>query len=90
MLRYFYTLYLQFYNKFQRFSLIVIGYIFSLILSYFFVEKKNCESEFQLFDQKYLKGVLKPYYTTTNSNVTLNDCMEMCCNQPPLVILLSK
>jgi len=47
------------------------------------LNNKECKTEFQLFDQKYLKGVLKPYYTTTNSNVTMNECMQMCCNQPP-------
>lgn len=44
---------------------------------------QECYPEFQLFDQKYLRGVNKPFYTTKSNNVTLDRCMELCCNQPP-------
>jgi len=48
-----------------------------------YIEKSypECKDEFQLFNQRYLKGV-KPYYTTTSNDITQERCMELCCNQP--------
>ena len=68
-------------EKLKQISIIFIS------LSWFTTE---CKHEFQLFDQQYLKGVNKPYYTTTNSDVTIKECMELCCNQPTYVFFTFK
>jgi len=44
---------------------------------------EQCYPQFRLFDQRYLKGVNKPFYTAQSKNISLAGCMELCCIQSP-------